>query len=92
MESTTPGGAPVAEGQPAEANDNGDSRKEKKRQRQKHAHHWQQLTRAPFPGGRFPAKFWFQPIKLEINRLCTRLPRITCACTSGPSGYIKGVE
>ena len=29
----------------------------KKRQRHRHAHHWQQLTRARFPGGQFPAKF-----------------------------------
>ena len=37
-----------------------------KRQRQKHAQHWQLLTRAQFPGGRFPAKFGCQPIKLEL--------------------------
>ena len=42
----------------------GNSRK--KRQRQKHAHHQQQLTRAPSPGGQFPAKFRFQPIKLDL--------------------------
>jgi len=37
-----------------------------KRQRQNHAHHWQRFTRAQFPGGRFPAKFGCQPIKLEL--------------------------
>ena len=45
----------------------GNSRK--KRQRQKHAHHQQQLTRAPSPGGQFPAKFRFQPIKLDLYPL-----------------------
>jgi len=44
-------------------------RLKKKRQRQKHAHHWQQFTRAQFPGGRFPAKFGCQPIKLELYPL-----------------------
>ena len=39
------------------------------RQRQKHAHDWQQLTRAEFPGGRFPAKFGYQPIKSELRPL-----------------------
>jgi len=38
-----------------EANAIGNSRK--KRQRHRHAHDWQQLTRARFPGGQFPAKF-----------------------------------
>ena len=45
----------------------GDPRK--KRQRQKHVHHWQKLTRAEFPGSRFPAKFGYQPIKLELYPL-----------------------
>ena len=45
----------------------GDSRK--KRQRWKHAHHWQQLTRAQFPGGRIPAKFGCQPIKFQLYPL-----------------------
>ena len=40
-----------------------------KRQRQKHVHHWQQFTRAFFPGGRFPAKFGYQPIELELYPL-----------------------
>jgi len=39
---------------------------QEKRQRQKHAQHWQLLTRAQFPGSRFPAKFGCQPIKLEL--------------------------
>ena len=71
MESTTIEGAPVAEGLPEETNV-GDSRK--KRQRQKHAHHWQQFTRAQFPGGRFPAKFGCQPIKLELYQLAHTYP------------------
>jgi len=62
MESTvtTTEGAPVAEEVPEEAN------AITKWQRQSHAHHWQQVTRAPFPGGRFPAKFGCRPIKLEL--------------------------
>ena len=80
----------VAEGLPEEANAITDSRK--KRQRQKHAHNWQPFTRAQFPGGRFPAKFRYQPIKLHLHPLSTRIPRIICACTSGLSGYIKRVQ
>ena len=72
MESTTTEGAPVAEGLPEETNGTWDSRK--KRQRQKHAHHWQQFTRALFPGGRFPAKFGCQPIKLELYPLAHAYP------------------
>jgi len=47
---------------------------DKKRQRRKHTHHWQQITRARFPGGRFPAKFEYQPIKLEIYALAHTYP------------------
>ena len=72
MESTTTEGAPEAEGLPEEANGIGDSRK--KRQRQKHAHNGQQFTRAPFLGGRFPAKFGCQPIKLEPSQLAHTHP------------------
>ena len=43
-------------------------------------------------GNRFPAKFGCQPIKLELYLQPTRIPRVTSACTSGISGYIKGVE
>ena len=67
MASTTTEGAPVEEGLPEEANEVGDSRKN--RQRQNHVHHWQQFTRAQFPGRRFPAKFGYQPIKLELYPL-----------------------
>jgi len=49
MESTNTEGATAAEGYPEET--------QEKRQRQKHADHWQQFTRAQFPGGQFPAKF-----------------------------------
>ena len=49
-------GESVADGLPQEANAIGDSGQ--KRQRWKHAHHEQQLPRAQFPGGRFPAKIW----------------------------------
>jgi len=51
---------------PEENNGIGDSRK---RQRQVHANHCQKLTRAQIPGGRFPAKFGYQPIKLELYPL-----------------------
>jgi len=68
----------------------GDSRK--KRQRQSHALHCQQTSRAQFPAGRFPAKFGCQPIKLELYRSRTPIPRNTNACTSGISGYIKGIQ
>ena len=44
------------------------------------------------PGCGFPAKFGCQPIKLELYLPRTRIPPITCACNSGISGYIKGVE
>jgi len=44
-------------------------RLKKKRQRQNHAHHWQQLTLAQFPGGQFPVKLGCQPIKLELYLL-----------------------
>ena len=56
-------GVPVAESLREKANRIGDSRK--KRQRRKHAHLWQQFTRARFPVGQFPVKFGRQPIKLE---------------------------
>jgi len=59
MESTNTEGATAAEGYPEET--------QEKRQRQKHADHWQQFTRAQFPGGQFPAKFWYQPIKLQLH-------------------------
>jgi len=45
-----------------------------KRQRQKHADHGQQFTRAQFLGGRFPAKFRCQPIKLELYPLVHTQP------------------
>jgi len=48
--------------------------KKKKRQRHRHAHHWQQLTRAQFPGGQFPAKFGCPPIKLEPYPLVHTYP------------------
>ena len=67
MESITTEGALVAEGLSEEANRALET--QKKRQRQKHAHHWQQFRRAQFPGGRFPAKFGCQPIKLELYQL-----------------------
>ena len=67
MASTTTEGAPVAEGLPEEANDFGGSTKN--RQRHNHTHHWQQFTRAQFPGSQFPAKFGYQPIKLELYPL-----------------------
>ena len=73
MESTTTEGAPVVEGLPV-----GDQQhwrlKRKKRQRQKHTPHWQQFTRAELPGGRFPAKFGCQPIKLELYPLAHTYP------------------
>jgi len=71
MESTTTEGAPVAEGLPEETNGIGDS---KKRQRQKHAHNWQQFTRAQLLGDRFPAKFGCQPIKLDKYLLVHAYP------------------
>jgi len=67
METNIKEGAPVAEGLSEETNGIGDSRK--KLQRQKHTHHWQKLERAQIPGGRFPAKFGCQPIKLELRPL-----------------------
>ena len=91
-ETTTTEGAPVAEDLPQEASDIGDSRKSTETETRS----W--LARAyacGVPGGRFPAKFGYQPIKSKLRplvRSCTRIPRITCACTSTTSGYIKGVE
>ena len=67
-------------------------RLKRKRQRQKRAHHRQQFARAKFQDACkvcFPAKFSCQPIKLELYPPCTRIPRITCACTSGISGVYK---
>ena len=49
-------------------------RLKKKRQRRKHTHHWQQFTRAQLPGSRFPAKFGYQPIKLERDPLTHTYP------------------
>ena len=49
-------------------------RLKRKRQRQNHARHCQQFTRAQFPGGRFPAKFGCQPIKLELNLVVHTYP------------------
>ena len=43
--------------------------KKEKRQRRKHAPHGQQFRRAQLPECRFPAKFGYQPIKLEIYLL-----------------------
>jgi len=65
MESTTTERAPVEESLQEEANVTRD-RLKKKRQRQNHTPHWQHLTRAQFPGCRFPAKFGCQPIKLQL--------------------------
>ena len=45
-----------------------------KRQRQKHVQHWQHFTRAHSPGGRSPAKFGFQPIKLQLYPLAHTYP------------------
>ena len=42
---------------------------QEKRQRRKHAPHGQQFRRAQLPECRFPAKFGYQPIKLEIYLL-----------------------
>jgi len=82
----------VAEGLPEETKRQWRLKK-KKRQRQKHAHHSQQFTRAQFPGGRFPAKFRCQPIKLELHLDGHTYPaNYVRACTSGISGYIKRVE
>jgi len=64
--------AQVAEGLPEENNGIGNSRQ--KRQRQNHAHPWLLFTRAQFPGGRFPAKFGGQPIKLELYTLAHTYP------------------
>ena len=47
---------------------------QEKRQRPKHADYWQQFTRAQFPGGRFPAKFGCQPIKLELYPIVHTYP------------------
>ena len=81
-------GAPVAEGVPEKAN-----AITKKRQRQKHTHHWPQFTRALFPSSRFPAKFGYQPIKLELYPLAhTYTANYVRACTLDISGYIKRVE
>jgi len=88
MDSTTTEGTPVL--RPEEVNDIGDSRE--KRQRQRHAHHWQQFTRAEFPGGRFLAKFGCQPIKLELYPLVQTYPANYVRVHLGISGYIKGVE
>ena len=46
----------------------------KKNDRDKHVQHQQQLTHAQFPGGRFPAKFGCQPIKLELYPLVHAYP------------------
>ena len=62
---------PVAEGLPEETNA---METQEKRQRQKHARNWQQFTPAQFPGGRFPAKFGCQPIKLEQYPLAHTYP------------------
>jgi len=64
---------------------------EKKRQRWKHALHWQQFTRASsrrsIPGKTLDTNQSNQ----SYIRSSTRIPRITYACTSGISGYIKRV-
>ena len=92
-ESTTTEGAPVARGPIAEeANAIGDSRKKKKRQRQKHTHPWLQLTRAQFQAVDSRQNLDANQSSLIYSCSRTRIPPITCACTSGISGYIKGVE
>ena len=84
-----PEGAPVVEGLPEETNGIGDSRK---RQRQKHVRHWQQFTRAHFPGGRVPAKFGCQPIKLELCPLVHAYSANYMRVHLRISVYIKRVE
>jgi len=69
MELTIAEEEPVAVRLPKEENAIGDSR-----QRQKQAYHGQKLTRAPFPGSLFPAKFGCQPIKLELSMLTHTYP------------------
>ena len=41
-----------------------------------------------------PGKIWMptNQIRAILTRAHVRIPPITCACTSGISGYIKGVE
>ena len=74
MESSTKEGAPVAVGLLEETNGIDWRPKKKKRQRQKHVHHWQKLMRAEFPGSQFPAKFGYQPIKLQLYPLAHMYP------------------
>ena len=90
MESTTTGGSPVADSQPEEANSIGNSRK--KRQRRKHAQHWQQFTRAQFQAVDSRQNLDSNQSNQSYIRSSTRTPRTMYACTSGISGYIKGVE
>ena len=63
-----------------------------KRQRQNHAHHCQQLTRAQFQTVDSRQKLDANQSNQIYVRLRTRIPRITYACTSALSGYIKRVE
>jgi len=67
-------------------------RPQKKRQRQKHAHYWQQFTRAQLQAIDSRENLDANQSNYSYISTLTRIPRITCACTSGVSGYIKRVE
>ena len=64
-------------------------RLKKKRQRRKHTHHWQQFTRAQLPGSRFPAKFGYQPIKLERDPFTHTYPANCVRVHFRPLGVYK---
>ena len=66
MESTTTEGAPAAWGLPEEANAIGDSRKTTETESRTSL---VTVYTCTVPGCQFPAKFGFQPIKLELYPL-----------------------
>ena len=81
--------APMAEGLPEEANAIGDSRKTTETET-----HSPQATvyACSFPGGRLPAKFGIQPIKLELYLLLHACTAKYVRVHLRHSGYIKRVE
>jgi len=88
LESNTIEGAPVLEGTPEEANGIGDPRKTTETEARSPL---ATVYACTIPGGRFPAKFGCQPIKLELCLHEHTYPANYVRVHLGISEYIKRV-
>jgi len=86
MESTTTEGAPAAGGLPEEANAIGDSRKTTETESRTSL---VTVYTCTVPGCQFPAKFGFQPIKLELYPLVHTYTAIYMCVHLGHLGVYK---